>query len=837
MNMLSWFTIRPIFSAGILSVIGTLLGFSLSLFHIVLGFIVLYLVTLFFIYLLNGAVTRTAFILPLCLLFFALYSCYFNAQNISVIPKEDEGAEISLEGVIVSPITLDGNRVAFRMSAEQVYGVKSQEIFLIELRLEEESELKIVNAWQRGDRVRLTGNLEQPSSGRNFGDFNYRQFLLRQHIHWVVDIRGLSPIQVTEPEQFGWHHIGRWNDSLRGKLSDVIKQVHGPPHYGFVQSLVIGMKDRLDPELFESFSELGLTHILAISGLHVAVFTGGLFMVFRLLRLTKERSLVLAMVAIPFYMLLSGGTPSVVRAGIMALIGMYAHKKQLLKDGLHIVSIACMLMLLLNPFYIYNVSFHLSFIVTTGLIVGVPLMVKLLPIRYKAFKNALAVTLTAQWVSFPFSIYYFNQFSVWSWIANLVLVPFISLIILPLGMATLLTALLSRTLAGWLAYVNDWCIQIVIYAVEQIQQWDKYVMIWPTPAPMWMVTYYLLIIGSLLGLNVVRQHSSFHWHVKLCALFTACILVAVIIVGLNPDGWSRKGIVQFIDIGQGDAALIRTPYDRYILVDGGGSTSFYKQEDVWKQRFNPFEVGEKVLLPLLKRRGVGELEYVIISHFDTDHIGGLIEVIENIPVGSILMNGTYKDNTTVDRLYELALERSIPIYTLKQGTHLSIDKETKLTVISKQVTAKQEQRELREVASQNEQSLVVLLELYDRKLLFTGDIGIGTEQALLGSLASQWVQAHGTDKHAVKPSVDIMKVAHHGSKHSTSTPWLDYWSPSIAVISAGANNRYGHPHPDVISRLEQAKAEVWRTDKHGEIQIEITPSTMYIRSKLQPSLD
>ncbi|MFX3633711.1 MAG: ComEC/Rec2 family competence protein [Candidatus Pristimantibacillus sp.] len=634
---------------------------------------------------------------------------------------------------------------------------------------------------------------------------------------------------------------------------------------GYMKGLVLGIREDLDPEQFQQFSRLGLTHILAISGLHVAVFIYVLGAVLRFLRMTRERILVTLMLAVPFYVMLSGASPSVLRAGIMAVLALLAARMDKLKDGLHILAAAAVLMLIWDPFYIGDVSFQLSFIVTAGLILGVPPVRKAMPPwrKGKALLDLLAVTLVAQAASFPVSIYYFNQFHLLSLPANFFLVPFISFIVMPIGAIALgigaLWPLGGKLLASVSVYANDW----TFLFVEKLSQVEALRTIWATPPLWWIVVWYMLFavffrllpdrserIAMLdareeleetlpLGGNDPatvplwgsppshRNGSRIYFRIAMTASCTA--IVMLLLYAYYPDRFDHIGKVHILDVGQGDAIYIRTPGGKRILIDGGGTLSFRKPGEEWKERSDPFEVGRKVIVPLLMKRGVHEIDLLVISHLDSDHIRGLKAIMDTIPVKKILWNGSIKYVDDAEDLLRQAVELHIPLYRAEAGQQWMVDSNTELTVLwpkapQVEIDEQQDEEEVSEMEDQNESSVVLHLQMYEHTFLLTGDIGKATET----SINRLWPYHSSTT--ACCGYADVLKIAHHGSRYSTSADWLNRWKPFNAVVSVGATNTYGHPHPDVIGRLETAKSELLRTDQNGEVSYKVSREGLYVRT-------
>ncbi|MCR8659185.1 MBL fold metallo-hydrolase [Paenibacillus sp. T3-5-0-4] len=260
---------------------------------------------------------------------------------------------------------------------------------------------------------------------------------------------------------------------------------------------------------------------------------------------------------------------------------------------------------------------------------------------------------------------------------------------------------------------------------------------------------------------------------------------------------------------------MRTPSGKHILIDGGGTVQFGKQKDQWKLRQDPFEVGKDVLVPLLMKRGVHRLDVLVISHLDSDHIGGLIEVLRTIPVEEIWWNGSYKESEDIKDLFKLIIDKKITLRSPIMGEKIELDKATTFEILWPLVEAT---TEIQMISEQNEQSLVFTMHLFDQTFLYTGDIGERAEENIVNYLYSNNEEIN---------NIAVMKVAHHGSRYSTSYSWLSYFEPRTSIISVGRYNVYGHPHPLVLSRLEQYNSIIWRTDQLGEVKLRVTNDDIY----------
>ncbi|KOY15992.1 hypothetical protein AMS66_13545 [Paenibacillus xylanivorans] len=876
-----------------------------------------------------------------------------DAGNRSSLPEithkavEDlDGYAATFEGILMSDVRIDGDRADFEMQITSMLPLSDassasaleagtvsnvRERLMVQVRLAEEEEQQVAAGWERGDSITLTGSLALPGEARNFGGFDYRNYLRNLQIHWLFKVKGASSVTTVPPEGLGKLNILRWNDMIRHKLGSAVEALFPETHAGYMKGLIIGMASDIDPDTYGQFSQLGLTHILAISGTHVAVYVASLLLLLSWLRLTRETSLTIVLLLIPAYVLLSGGSPSVIRAGIMSMIGLYMARRGLARDGLQMISAAALLMIWWNPYFLLSVSFQLSFLVTAGLMIYMPLINRIFSSWPKGLAATASVTVTAQLISFPVTILYFNQFSLLSFVANFLLVSLISAIVLPLGTVALILSFLWLPLAKPLAWIAILLNKLTFASVEWMNSLPGFVLIWATPSLLWIAAYYAVLYTLLrifhrrggeqsvlqgneedtapldrrnvggkpraaLGLSALSSQApneggreanhgsmttlsaSIAWpeytsvfvargagfysgermnvlHKWMCALLALSFVVGLWWAYQTPQP-AGTGVVQFLDIGQGDSTLITTPEGKHILVDGGGTVQFGKPEQSWKTRRDPYEVGAKVVVPLLKKRGIHRLDAVIVTHADQDHAGGLQAVLEQIPVERFMFNGTTSGTANFEKLLDTVIEKKIPLYAIRQGMSYAPDGGTSLHFIYPDLdTAMDTGERLPFSEHQNHDSVVFLLEMAGASLLFTGDMDAAAEQDLLymiqdGSLAASFgkydadatladvsVQemftSHSGENHEDVPvTIDVLKVAHHGSKTSSTEAWLQYWNASASVISAGVNNTYGHPNPGVLERLMDSGTNIYRTDQMGEIQMKIKDGEIDVRYKL-----
>lgn len=796
---------RPFVVIAIAWLAGALLAFNDRKYWLVMCFIIWLVMVLWVperlsISRKSGLLIGVIFICSVC------YNVVFDMHNVSRIEAHYDQQQRFFQGVIISTLTVDGDQASF------VWRTIEGERLQVYIRLASEDEQQIVQRWGRGDQLTMSGTLQRPQSARNFDGFDYANHLYYERIHWILQVQGLERVDWNLSSSWQLIQVLRWTDNMREALGETIDVLFSRQSSGFMKSVLIGLRDDLTPEQFDHFARTGLTHIMAISGLHVGIFVAGCLAVGRLCRLTREMNAHLVTWLIPCYVMMAGAAPSAVRAGCMAMIALYAWRRGLLKDGLSIISIVAMIMLIARPYYLYQISFQLSFIVTIGLVVFVPKLHQLIPLRAVQLKGMTAVTTAATLTSFPLTIYYFNQFSLLSWLANLFIVPIVSVFVIPLGMITLLLAHLSMSVAHWFAQLINIVYDYLLYVIELMSKMQVMQTIWASPSIIWIAMYYSLITVVIFNLSPLSMHTLrvIKWRVAIVAL------CALLFFGYYPQWFERQGVVQFIDVGQGDAILIRTPQGKTILIDGGGTLRFTKPGDEWKQRSEPYEVGKNLLVPLLKKRGIHHIDYCIVTHADQDHYGGLQAVLNHFPVRHFIFNGVLKQDEAYEALLHTVLSNQTPIYVAHDGKVIDIDRHTTLSFMYPFPSPV-----VHHVQRQNDWSLVMLLKMYDSQFLLTGDIEMQAEREILYTV-----------KDSPSPSIDVMKVAHHGSRTSTSDDWLNYWQPRIAIIPVGRNNTYGHPHPTVVERLRSRQIATWRTDLHGEIQFLVSDKQLQMRAML-----
>jgi competence protein ComEC len=710
--------------------------------------------------------------------------------------SELKAGQVQFEGTVEEEPEFDGNRCRITLRVSSIAGkmLKASERVRATLYFELMQQ-KNVAEQTLAYNCRLRGNmvLSTPEPPTNPGGFDYPAFLHDQRIHWVGTITDFHSLAYRP----GRHSVTGAMLALKKWLIGRIQLLFSPDSAGLISGLVLGAANEMDPDSYTRLSSLGLAHIVAVSGHNITLLVAGLLYLLRLSGFTKQRSYLAAAIILPFYVLLTGAGASSVRAFLMGELVLLAVLFGFYRDGLNIIGAAFIGMAMYNPYLIHSISFQLSFLVTFGLLVLVPGLNHKIAIRCKPIKENLSVTAAATLVSFPLSIYYFHLFSFLSPIINFLFVPFFSVVIIPAAAAALLLSSIHPSLGLLLAKCVDFVLQPVLHFLYKVEVYKLLIFAFRSPSVFWCLLYSgAMIFFSLLMYGKIKCN----WKMAFLCFLSVAILLFILFV---PKWLKRETIVTFLDVGQGDTVVIETP-TKVVVIDSGGLASMVED---WKRVRDPFLPAKNVLIPFLLYRGIDSIDLLVMTHGDADHVGGVPYLLRHTPVRRILANGLPAKTELEQEIVKTISEKHIPVSTAKEGQVITDSTGGHWTILN----PPNGQSGAEGDSSKNDNSVVLLLDVFGRRLLFTGDLEKNGEDRLL------------TEEQRIG-KIDVLKVGHHGSRSSTSQQWLDRLQPDLSVVSVGRNNRYGHPASEVIHRLDQAGSRVIRTDEHGAVMVTVGPN-------------
>lgn len=719
---------------------------------------------------------RVGLVLSLCIS--CCYSAWTAHTNISKFPPSINGQNLPFQGIITSQPMTDGNQIMFRLRTVH------NETVQMTIVAESKQVLAELTQLRRGQHVHGKGRWQLPMESGNVGLFDYRTWLNRQHVFWVVRVES-TQFRILNKRENSFMRLG---DQMRNKLVERLESVYSDRFAGFLSGMLLGAREKVVSADAESFSAIGLGHLLAISGLHVTVIVASWLWIMRKFKMMRVLRYGLTYVLLGLFVIVTGASVPVLRAAVMGSIGLWFAFQRRWRDALSMLALTGILMLIWEPYWLLHVSYQLSFAVTFGLIAAVPSVVERMPAGWPIWwRSALAVSGVAQLVSFPLTIIYFNELSLLALPANLVFVPVVTFVITPLGYLSMLLPL---------AWLVEPMLQWLFVVVEWLNGFQSLRLVWATPS-WWWVCAYVVVVGFMLHPHNRRW---LHWG----AVF---VFIGLLVYAYMPPVGERRAYMQAIDVGQGDAILVRMPRGAYWLMDGGGAVDLSSPADAWKRKTDPFDPGADIVLPLLMKKGIHRLDTIVMSHANEDHVLGLLAVIKRMPVRRILFNGTINGSKKIRVLYTEALRRGITMQEVSAGDTFEYGPDATVRVLNPPAQATTFTD-----SNQNARSIVLHLRIYQTTLLLTGDLDEQMEPHVL-QLAKKM--------RLFNDPLTILKVGHHGSRYSTTSPFVAMWRPQLAVISVGIMNRYGHPHPDTLRRLKRGNVRVYRTDQQGGICLEI----------------
>lgn len=615
-----------------------------------------------------------------------------------------------------------------------------------------------------GDELTFCGSISQPSQAPNPGVFCYRDYL-----------RSLGVFGICYPTQYEVDSAQKQGTlvRIRGWLrSNIVKHVRQP---GLVLALVLGMRDELETSRRESWQRMGISHLLAISGMHVGLVALGLGLAVHRLPVPALVKLSLVQAFLLAYIILAGTGASGWRALLVSSLGGYASFKGSRQDPLHLWATVGWLLLLAKPSLLFDKSFTLSFAASGGILLWVPSIVVKYNSRVLSYiVNSLIISTIAQLSLVPLLMQYFGQVALMAPLATLVFLPCVVILLTggvlvavglgSFGLGSVLNGIMNivEALESFLVPMT-W--QVELRSLGQID-----VLLW------WGVFVYSG--WRLRQPRLTRPRRTY------AQLITVVIVVLFIIC--LPPVFRRPLEITALNVGQGDCYFIRTPSGSNILIDGGGDSPY------WQERGR--NVGEERVVPYLQHRQIERLDYVFLSHPHDDHLFGLLAVLEHFEVGMVVDNGHEHTSQAYERYIELIEEKRIPYYAVRSGHNLDLGDGISLSVLYPS--------ELRPTipSAHNNNSLLLRLQYGGIRLLFTGDL----ESAVLYDLSHD-------------ASIDVraqwLKIPHHGSRYSLVESFYHAVDPKWAVISVGPNS-FGHPHQEVLETLEQRKI-TWRSTTDG----------------------
>jgi competence protein ComEC len=659
-------------------------------------------------------------------------------------------------------LTLKNNIITISLSEQQFYSSK----------ITVYSSHK--NSYKIGNILLVSGQITKFKQATNPGQFDEQLYNRMSNIDYKITAETISLMDL----EYSKVYQGIYN--YKYKVINTFYGILPEKDAGILSAMILGEAELLDEEMKELYQKNGISHILAISGLHISILGISFYQLLSKLRIPLLPATLLSIGFILVYGILTNFSVSTNRSIVMLVVMMIAKVVGRTYDIISALSLSAIIILIQSPLQILNAGFLLSFGAILGIVLLYPVLNNLFSVNNQLLKG-LILSISIQLMTLPILLYFFYELPVYSLLLNLIILPTASLIIILAVLTGVLGSmfLLAGTfLAGGAHYILSLYEFLCKIAVSLP---GNHILV-GRPSLIQIIAYYMILLLFLL-VNCQKKSQDGYSSKSIILLSLLCIILFKSNnINLN---------VTFIDVGQGDGILMEFPNGATCLVDGGSADI----KNLGKYRLEPF----------LKSKGIGELDYAVITHTDSDHIGGLKELMleGNIKIHRLIMPEiaeTYKEPAYFE-LVSLALDNDIRVFYITEGDTIR-EGDVAITCLhpSKNFIA----------SSSNGYSTVLSIRYKEYDMLLTGDLELEGEDKLIYALQQEIT---GMD-------FDVLKVAHHGSRYSTSKELLDIIKPEIAVISYGKNNSYGHPHAELLHRLVNSKCNIYTTAQGGAIKIE-----------------
>ena len=666
-----------------------------------------------------------------------------------------------------------------------------------------------------GQRVRITGVFQALKGATNPGQFDQRLYQTSQNVAFYLKKAKVTDVSIQR------NAFVETLAHIRERMAEVF--VRDAVHAELFKTMILGLKRELSQDIKSLYQKSGISHLLAISALHLSIIGMSVYRLLKKLGVPLFLSTILSVSLLVCFGQMTGSSISTIRALIMFTISVFAMQIGRTYDLLSALAFSFMVMIVYRPRVMQNTGFALSF----SAVLGIGIVLPYLQNRFGKGKirNMLYAPVSVNLFTLPVLLSSYYSFSTYSIIINLIVVPFMGIVLI-LGIIGGIVGCFCQS-ASYFFIIPDW----ILFYYEKVclfaQRLPGGTIVFGKPGTWQIVLYYGVLLLVVYGDKIVdrlhqwrpidefakRNHTADRREKKVdgqkrktkqqkrmelaieagkCLLACLTLLLILYLPGQIAGRTSCR--LTMLDIGQGDCMCLQV-YGTTILIDGGSSS----QKDIARYQIEPF----------LKSQGIAKIDYIMLSHPDEDHINGIMELLASeqtdLSFGTLLVTEqTYemwREESQAQSVFEIAQNVGCDLNVMKQGDLLKLPKNCEIRCLFP--------RKGETVSDTNDDSMVLLFSGAHQRVLFTGDLSKEREQQLL---------QNETVRELIS-NVDVLKVSHHGSSSGSSTQFLQIVKPKVALISCGEGNRYGHPHGETLERLKDAGAKVLRTDEAGAIEV------------------
>lgn len=742
---------------------------------------------------------------------------FLNTHNYSdLLSLAHKRKKVILMGTVLQParITQDTARTEVMIDGMIIHGGIKH--------LNEKVLLTIYNHtkdFSPGEKIRFPARLRTFKNFNNPGRFNYEL---------AMKLKGLScAASITDGRRIvpmGKGNLGRPRrlmEDLRRPIRDHFRKKLSPKNQALFRALILGERQGIEQELRESFNIAGLGHILAVSGLHIGLVAWLVFSLSRWLlslfyRLTlrydiRRLSAILTCLPVVIYAFLAGFQVSSQRAMIMILAYLLSIIFKREKEVWSTLALAALMVLVLDPYELFSISFQLSFCAVIGILWLYPVIYERIPKPfdrpgekgigcrlYIHISSLFAVTMAAVIFLLPFSAFYFHRISAVSIFSNIMVLPILGICIIPLGLISAISLYISQSMADIFLQMGVWALDLMMWIIQFWAHLD-----W---AAFWVITpnaFEIIIFYSLiLFLYFFRRWA---W-AKIGLGLVLLILAADISFWIYGTQCNKHLKVTYLDVGQGSSTLVQFPGRQRMLIDGGGFPRGH------------FDVGRMVVAPSLLYSKILSIDYLVLTHPQSDHMNGLHFIASYFQPKEFWFNGDRVDTPSYSELMKILESKKIKKVLppdLSRGKEIA---GVKIELLHPQgdIENRQSFGGSRRI---NNNSMALKLTYQGKSILFLGDLDSKIEEFLI-STKGKALESH------------VMLAPHHGSRGSSSKPFLRTVGPDICIISSGSGNPFGFPHLETIQRLRETGCRILRIDQVGALQLTVSADGIKVTSLL-----